>query len=153
MIKPPSVQNEYTLIYSGDPALVLPADEVDRVRALDQARETGEWAPLLSGEPPTVFHVRNLSGEDMEWWEGERNRSRLGGLESSALMLRMALTSIDNLNGIKIKHVKTSGRRLVDDASWRELHKELGTLALLVIGELALQIMGRAAAQSLGPKS
>lgn len=95
MIKPPSLQSESSLIYSGDPALNLPEDPDERARVLQVARETNKWADLLiAGETPTTFNVRPLTGSQFDWWCGEVRRRSLSDAEAAALALRFALHSV-----------------------------------------------------------
>lgn len=151
MIKPPSVQNEYTLIYSGDPALNLPEDEAERKRVLDQARETGNWEPLLGGEPPTLFRIRPLFGDTLNWWDGERGRLQLGGLEAAALALRLTLRKVENLPGVKVELQKERGQLMVKPETIAALYEACGDEAQLVIQELSAFVIERAAA-ALRPK-
>lgn len=97
MLRPPSLQHEYTLIFSGDPALVLPEDPEERANALRVARETGKWDALIqAGQQPTMFHVRPLPQSTFRWLIGEATRRNLQGFEMTILALRLALRRIDN---------------------------------------------------------
>lgn len=102
MIKPPSIQAEYTLIYSGDPALNLPESDAARDHALKVMRETGEWK-LVEGGQPTLFHLRPLTGTEFAWLQGEHARRDLADVELAALALRLALVRIDNFGDVKVK--------------------------------------------------
>lgn len=119
MIKPPSLQTTYTLVWSKDPALDLPEDEQERERKLRNAQLTGNWHELIKqGQQPTVFHFRNLSRSDLNWVVGETQMSSehgrpLSSLESDDLMLRLALQSIDNLPGVTIKHGRVGSQKKV----------------------------------------
>jgi hypothetical protein len=104
MIKPPSQQLEYTLIFSGDPSLVLPSDQAERAKALEVARETGQWAPLIrSGEQPTLFHVRPVHGMLLDWLLGEMRRRSLIAAETNVLALRLALRRVEGLGEHKVE--------------------------------------------------
>lgn len=112
MIKPPSIQNEYTLIYSGDPALSLPVAAVEREHAVKVARETGTW-PISPGQAATEFHVRPLTGSHIEWLQGEYTRRDLTDLELTALSLRLALVKVVNFGDVVVRHeVNEDGHRL-----------------------------------------
>jgi len=112
MIKPPSIQNEYTLIYSGDPALNLPDEPVEHAHALKVARETGAW-PISLGHAATEFHVRPLTGSHIEWLQGEYTRRELTDLELAALSLRLALTKVINFGDVVVRHeTHNDGHRL-----------------------------------------
>ncbi len=153
MIKPPSVQNEMTFIYSRDPALRLPEDEAERDRVIEQARETGDWSGLLSGEDqPTLFHIRPLFGETLAYFDGERTRRQMGGLEVAAFLVRLALRKVDNLSGYQVKRVNENGRSIVSKENMGELYAACGDEAQLVVGEIGAFLFERVAA-SLRPKS
>lgn len=107
MIKPASLVNDFTLIWSADPALDLPADPVERARMLKVARETGDW-PLREGQQPTAFQFHDLTREEIGWWRGECESSTIHGrplsdVESSDLLLRLAIRGIDNFGKVKIE--------------------------------------------------
>lgn len=119
MIKPPSLQREFTIIWSKDPALVPPpetpdenADEAalaayklaltDYERRLKVARETGEWAPMVrEGHAPTAFHFMGLDREEGSWLYGESEYSSihkrpLTRPEQFNLIVRIGIRGIDN---------------------------------------------------------
>lgn len=111
---PPSLQREYTLCFSGDPALDLPEipaegtegrDAVieDRNHKLKVARETGNW-PIKPGQRATYFRFRQVGGSAVRWWFGESQRGQLSPLEDIELMFRLALVDVDNLDGVTVKH-------------------------------------------------
>jgi hypothetical protein len=107
MIKPPSQQFEYTLIFSGDPSLNLPANTPEnptaRERALEVARETGQWEALVHpGEMPTLFHVKPLGGAVFDWLVSEARRRNASEAEMHVLALRLALTKVDGLGEHKV---------------------------------------------------
>lgn len=134
MIKLPSLQTGYTLVWSGDPALDLPTapddasdDErkavaIERERLLRIARQTGNW-PIRPGEQPTVFHFRNLSRSDLTWLTGETSYSTehtvngqsrpLSVHESNDLMLRLALEKVENLGTLQVKHARIGSQKRV----------------------------------------
>jgi hypothetical protein len=96
MLKPASTVHEYTLIFSGDPALSLPDDEAERERLLKHARRTGDWQPICTGS-------------EFDWFAGEVNRRNLVGPEMAALALRLAIKRIDNFGGHKVERAKVDG--------------------------------------------
>ena len=117
MIKPPSIQNEYTLIYSGDPALNLPEDEAARDHALAQARQTGDWRALVrEGETPTLFHFGQITRTQRDWIVGEMQRRQLSAPELDALIIRVALRRIVGLGAHKVERAKhqAAGFHLAD---------------------------------------
>ena len=118
MIKPPSIQNEYTLIYSGDPALNLPESADEREHALSQARQTGQWQALIrEGEQPTLFHFGQITRTQRDWLIGEMQRRQLCATELDALIVRVALRRIDGLGPHKVTRSKSAaaGFHLADE--------------------------------------
>lgn len=151
MIKAPSLQNEYSLIYSGDPALSLPESEEDRALALKVARETGDWSKLLTGtELPTVFHCGQIKRTERDWILGEVQHSStlgrpLSAVEMDALVLRVALRKIDGFGSHKVERLKhgASGVWICKPDIIDAIHAEAGHD---VIPELAGAIWERATA-------
>jgi len=141
VIKPPSIIAEYSLIYSGDSALNLPADPKEAAAALDRARETNQWQSLLKeGEMPTLFHVRPLYGSLHTWFIGEVNRRGMVQKESVEFALRLVLERIDNFGPFKVGHTTDEGQRIATtetiDAIYaapdgRAIVEELGLLILV----------------------
>ena len=118
MIKPPSIQAEYTLIYSGDPALNLPEDEAARDHALSQARSSGDWRALVrEGESATLFHLGQITRVQRDWIIGEMQRRELSPPELDALIVRVALRRIDGLGPHKVTRTKSqaAGFHLADE--------------------------------------
>lgn len=164
MIKAPSLQSTYTLIWSGDPALDLPeipeagkaeekeAVQKERQRILRNARLTGNW-PLKGSEPPTVFHFRNLSRSDLAWLTGEMEHSSehgrpLSQLEANDLMIRLALERVDNLNGLQVKHAKLgSQKRVALPDVLNAIHSAGGELGAVILAELGTLVLERASNQ------
>lgn len=145
MIKPPSLVSDYSFIYSGDPALVLPEDAEQRKHALDVARETGNWQPLLGpGDPPTVFTLRPLSGSVYDWWLGEVARRRLVTAEAQALIVRLALIKVDNFGTHKVERVKLEGESIAKIGIIDAIYAEAGGAGRAVIAELSDEIVDRA---------
>lgn len=160
MIKSPSLQSEYTLVFSDDPALDLPqhaageTDEqakqvdADRTRILHNARLTGNW-PILPGQVPTIFHFRNLEASDLTWLDGERESStehgrRLSDGEFFVLAIRLALIRIDNFGNHRVEFRPVgSQRKVATSAIINALHREAGAHGPRVISELAGHIIAR----------
>lgn len=145
MIKPQSVQREYTLIFSGDPALVLPEDEEARDRLLKQARETGDWAPLIAeGQEPTLFHFRDLTRTEVGWWDGERSHSSrhdrpLSALEASDLALRIALRGVVNFGKHKVIRRQHGNVWLADESIIDAISNEAGSAPLMEFANVVLE--------------
>ena len=144
MIKPPSLVADYTLIYSGDPALKPIEDPVERERVLEQARETGDWRELLiEGEAPTTFTIRNLPGSVYDYWCGEVRRGQLVDREAAALLFRLALTKIDNFGKLVVEHTKIDGHRAAKISVLDEIYSALGGTGSLVVSEIAGHVLTR----------
>ena len=144
MIKAPSLTSDYSFIFSGDPALVLPEDPEQRKHALELARETGNWQPLLGGEPPTVFTLRPLTGSVYDWWLGEVTRQRLVNAEAASLIVRLALVKVDNFGAHKVERVKVDGISLAKVDIIDAIYAEAGGAGRAVIDEIAAEVVDRA---------
>lgn len=162
MIKSPSLQNGYTLVWSKDPALALPEDDAtktpeenaaERARVLRIARQTGQW-PIAPGEQPTVFHFRNLSRSDLSWATGEQQdssehkRRKLSGLEVDDLLLRLALVKVENLPGVKVEHGRVgSQKRVATPETIDAIHEAARPDGAALLAELAILVVERAEQQ------
>jgi hypothetical protein len=145
MIKAPSLQNDYAFIFSGDPALALPEDPEQRKHALDVARETGNWQPLLGqGDPPTVFTLRPLSGSVYDWWRGECARQRLISAEAATLLVRLAIVKVDNFGAHKVERVTVDGVSIAKVDIINAIYDEAGGAGRNVISELSDEVVDRA---------
>lgn len=153
MLTAPSLQNEFALVFSGDPALDLPADETERNEALRRARETGNW-PLLAGAEPTLFKCRPLTGAPVTWLIGESGRRRLSQQELFELAFRMALTGVTNLGSLKVKHtLSEDGHKLVDSATLAAIYAiGDGSVGHQVVIEIGAEVLGRAM-EVIAPRS
>ena len=154
MIKPQSVQNEYSLIFSGDPALSLPEDPEERTRVLRIAQQTGNWTALVvPGQVPTVFHFRNLEHSDIAWLDGEHQLSTehgrpLGNIEYLTLAVRLALRSVDNFGTHKVEHKQLGSQRKVATAAIvNAIHAAAGKLGPELLTEFAVHIINRGSGQ------
>jgi len=156
MIKPPSQQFEYTLIFSGDPSLALPDKEDEREKALEVARETGQWAPLIrSGEQPTLFHVRPVHGMLLDWLLGEIRRRTLTANEANVIALRLALRRVEGLGEHKVELERIGAGMGNHDMATTAIVQALYSIegvGHLVVQELGDYIFGRALG-GLRPKS
>ncbi len=145
MIKPPSVQREYTLVWSGDPALSLPEDDAERARVLSEARLTGNWSPLIAeGQQPTMFHFKDLTRAEFGWWDGERGHSSrhnrpLGALEMCDLAIRLALRSVDNFGTHKVTRKQHGPVWLCDDSIINAINDQAGTGPLIEFADVVLE--------------
>lgn len=149
MLAAPSLQREYTLCFSGDAALDLPAvpaapdDETPEQRkereapltiALKNARETGNW-PIKPGQTPTVFRFRPVGGSAVRWWFGESQRQALSALEDIELMFRLALVSVDGLPGVTMQHDKRGKFPLVAVSTMDQIYASgAGVAAVTELG-------------------
>lgn len=124
MLALPSLQKEYVLCFSQDPAFDFPpipaidretasADEIaaadaalkERDHKLRLARESGNWDAITKqGQRPTRFKFRQVHGSHLTWWHGQNNRENLTMAESFELMFRLALIDVENLGSFQVKH-------------------------------------------------
>jgi hypothetical protein len=152
VIKPPSLQNVYSLVSSSDPSLKLPADEKEREEAIQRARETGRWDDLiLEGEIPTRFEVRPLTGSALEWWRGELARKQLSHSEAAALILRLALVDVSGLGEHKVRHSLVDGHKLATTEIVDAIYAAAGGEGAGIVLELGVAIAQRAS-ESPSPK-
>lgn len=165
MIKPPSLQSTYTLVWSGDPALDLPEAPPDatdeqrakidseRTRLLRIARQTGNW-PIRAGEQPTAFTFRNLSHNEFAWVQGESNRRQLGASEINNLFFLIAITGIANFGDIKVHRSRVASVEGSKESIWLangdvldKLHVALANVedgAAMLVNECVGEIVRRA---------
>jgi hypothetical protein len=152
VIKPPSLQQPYHLVYSGDPALSLPEAEDERARVLQVARETGRWDDLvMAGQQPTLFLVKPLTGTAFNYWCGEVQRRGLIEREAAALALRLALLEVTNLGDLKVKPIGVDGFKLAPVESVDAIYAAAGSEGAACIMELGAHIIERAS-ESPSPK-
>ena len=149
MLAAPSLQHPFTLCFSGDAALDLPAvppappnetpeqmavREGPRNLALKNARETGNW-PIKPGETPTIFRFRPVGGSAVHWWSGQSQRESLSALEDIELMFRLALDGIDGLPGVTVQHDKRGKFPLVTVATMDQIYASgAGSAAVIELG-------------------
>jgi hypothetical protein len=149
LIKPPSLQSGYTLVWSQDPALDLPEDAAERERALHRAQLTGTW-PIKSGHAPTTFHFRNLSRSDLNWIAGETTASTehgrpLVGVESDDLLVRLALDNVDNFGTVAVKHARVGSQKKVATSETIDaIYEAVGEHGSALLAEFAQHIFKRA---------
>jgi len=153
MLKPPSLITTYTLIFSGDPALVLPADPKERTHALELARETGRWETLIGpDQTPTTFELRPLPGTAFDWWMGTVRRERLSDAEANALLLRLALRKVEHFGAHRVELHRLEGQELATPAIIDALYAEGGEAGRQIVAELGGEVFARAE-RALRPKS
>jgi len=153
VIKPPSLQSERSLIYSGDPALSLPEDPAERQRLLELARETGRWQDLIAeGQQPTTFDVKPLTGSEFDYWCGEVRRRNLIDQEAAALAVRLAIRKVGNLGEYQVgKREKHGDFWMAGTAIIDAIYAAAGNEGRAVILELGACIVERAQ-ESPSPK-
>ncbi len=173
MIKAPSVQSKYTLVWSKDPALELPehvddpaltAEEnetarkrVDenRERLLKTARLTGDWTPITRpGERPTFFTFDHMSHTEFSWVEGEAARRQLGPLEINDLFFLVAIRDITNFGDFKLERRRAAQIDGTREHVWMATPKVLDHLqralseiedgARSLVNEFVIEIIRRA---------
>lgn len=123
MLALPSLQKEYALCFSYDPAFDLPdvpdltedasSEEVALFEKANAAREellrvpraTGDWSSVTKpNAQPTRFIFRQVHGNLLSWWRGEKARRNLDAIEGLELMFRIACTRVENCGDFHIKH-------------------------------------------------
>ena len=160
MIKPPSLFKDYTLIFSGDPALDLPdftpveASDEDKQKAIDarilalkNARDTGQW-PLKQGESPTLFHFASDPGLARDYFDAEVQRAHarkkpLSVQEMAVIAFRIMLRKVENAGGLKVEFEDVDGYRIVSAAFVEKLYAipEIGRMLVQELGSLAFERM------------
>jgi hypothetical protein len=143
MLAPPSLQSEYALIYSGDPALNLPADETERANALRIARETGRWTAITHvGQEPTAFLFRPIHGVARTWMANQARAKELTPDAVIELVFRLALVRVDNLPGLVLKHERVEGLPILTLAAMDQIYSlgvgELGRELVVELGDIVL---------------
>ncbi len=147
MIKSPSIQHEFSLVWSGDPALSLPekTDEnaEERTRIIEAAQATGVW-PIAEGQQPTLFHFKDPSRTDLGWWDGERTFSAklqrpLSSIEASDLILRLTLRGVDNFGKHKVSRRQHGPVWLADESIINAISDEAGHEPLAEFASVILE--------------
>jgi hypothetical protein len=177
VFKPPSLQKEFVLVYSGDPALELPVvpDKVDgeteeaakqreelaaEVESkLRVASETGRWGEIVkSGQIPTFFHFRSIHDDALMWLLGEVTRRQLTEIESCELAFRLALVKIENFGTLRVEHEQIDDQKLAKKKSIRALY-DIGceldppqAIGRTIVLQLGAQVIKRAREGALPPK-
>ena len=165
---PPSLQKDYTLCSSLDPALDLPdlvelpdnasAEDVatakaitaDRAQKLKVAAATGNWSAITKpGERPTEFSFRQIFGSALTWLSGQVERNRLSGDESFELAFRLALKDISNFGKVDLQREKLDGHLLVTQKSLESIYAigrdtAAAHLGRLIVLELGMLVFSRA---------
>lgn len=165
MLSLPSLQKEYTLCWSHDPALDLPevpklgddatAAQLEdakkaaelREHKLKVARDHGNWPAITKpGQRPTTFRFRQVYGHRLTWWQSEAERNQWTGIERCEWMIRLALIGVDNLGTFKVK-TDPGGLELLSLSSLDELYSlgqntsepELGQHLIIELGSIAMK--------------
>ena len=74
------------------------------LRKLNVSRETGDYAQILkNGEVPTWFHFRVIPGSLMREFQNNLMAEEVVNFGIPSLAFRLAITKIENLDGIKIE--------------------------------------------------
>lgn len=159
MLKPLSMQREYSLVAAVDPALDLPvipelpddapAEDVaardkiiaERREKYQRACDTGSW-PIKPGEQPTVFDFRQFPGAALDWLLGEMVREKLIEKEVYALAFRIALSGIKNFGNWKPSTVTVDGHRMISDERMEEIYG-IGGDEKPLLGSAIIEDLGR----------
>lgn len=170
MLKLASLQHEYSLVFSEDPALDLPvvpevakdATEEDQKRVetvakereskLRVARETGRWSEICRpGMEPTLFQVAPIAGSALTWLQGESRRRGLSNEEGIELALRLALRGVLNLGKFEVRTDFEGGHKLATKETLDALYAighDAGDASLgrRIVVELGVLVLNRAMA-------
>ena len=152
MIKPPSLQTGFALVWSKDPALRLPENPDEAARALKLATDTGNWTPLIAeGQQPSLFHFEALTRRELGWWDGERRHSSIYGrplspIEANDLLIRIALRRVDNFGDAKVE--RTAAAAGVPGLADEKVIEAVNAAAPTALAEFADAIIER----SRGPR-
>lgn len=135
MIKPLSVQHEFSLIWSRDPAVNLPEPEPDATdekrlevikeaaRLFNLARDTGDYRSIVrEGQTPTTFSFKDPSRGEWGWIYGEQQHSSVYGRplsepEFTDLIFRVAVRGVVNFGEHKVTRKRNAhGVWLADES-------------------------------------
>lgn len=116
------------------------------LRKLNVSRETGDYAPiLLKGETPTWFHFRVIPGTLMREFQNGLMSEEVKNFKIPSLAFRLAITKIENLDGIKIE--------TEDDPSYGKIAKASIVDSLDMINAGIVNELGEFALNRSVPKS
>lgn len=162
---PPSLQREYSLCSSLDPALDLPvipdlapdapASEVERVKRivdeyttkLRNAQETGRWHEITKkGEDPTIFTFEQIHGTTWTWFKNECLRLGLQDEARLEFLFRVAIRRIAPFGNRKLEFDTIDGFQVAKRSSLEPLYDlgrdskppepELGRMIVMELGGL-----------------
>lgn len=162
-LAPPSLQSDYTLCWSGDPALDLSAipaidratasaDEIaiaerlltERDQKLKVARERGDWPGITKpNQRPVVFRFSPIGGSAVRWWSGESARRQLTPIEDVELMFRLALREVSNLPGFDLTFETNGKFQLVSVRSMDAIYGAANRRGVSIIVELGTLVVER----------
>jgi hypothetical protein len=151
MLAPPSLVHDYSLVFSGDPALDAPDERASEPEVrewqekLARARETGQWDSLLKpGQEPTRFVMRQLTGSQRrELMDLLEDSSRGGGMGKTAILFRAAVKRVDNLGATEVKHHRDPETGLSFKIATPEIVNVLDDISMAIVGELATEVARR----------
>lgn len=124
----PSLQHNYDVFWSRDPAFVQLADDAtdeqreEHARKWKIARQTGKYDDLLiPGGNPTKFVIRPIPGRVVRKMVDRLLGEDMGPLEHTALAFRVALVDVTNLGNEKVKLVDSDDYGKIADAEIADL--------------------------------
>ena len=162
MLIPPSITTDYSMMYSGDPALDAPeAPPMDSspdivscyelakaewAHRLTVARETGNWGGMIkAGHRPTVFRMRQIPGTIrrrlLDLCGGEMSSRPT---EFTSLCFRAAIVGIENLGDEKAKVERAHDPILNASIATSTIVDRLDDIHLGIVGELGEAVLMRA---------
>lgn len=116
------------------------------LRRLNVSRETGDYAPILKkDEAPTWFHFRVIPGTLMREFQNGLMAEEVTNFKIPSLAFRLAITKIENLDGVKIE--------MEDDAAYGRIAKASIVDSLDMINAGIVNELGEFALNRSVPKS
>lgn len=143
MIKTPSIQHEFDVAWSEDPAFdqSLP----DYQQRFEAARDLGDYKPIQLGEePPTLFTVKRMPSELFRSTLDKQQAQIIGSAEACATAFRSCVVRVTGWPDL--------GFKLTAKQVAPEVMDKLDTVSPRIVGEIGAFIWLRAL-KGLDPKS
>jgi hypothetical protein len=151
--RPPSTQRTYDEFWSGDPAFEQAPENAtekqlaEHAKRIEACRDHAKWdSMLVEGGSPTKFVMapvdRNIWREICDRGQlPASSERRIGDHMLAALLFRLALTKIENLDGVEVKRTR--------DAKWGWVMAQAEIVTILdeynpgIVGELGSAVYER----------
>lgn len=143
MIKTPSIQHEFDVAWSQDPA--FDQSTPDYAQRFESARDLGDYKPIqLGDEPPTLFTVRRMPSELLRSTLDKQQAGDVGSSEACAIAFRACVSRVSNWPDL--------GFKLVAKQVAAETMDKLDAIAPGIVGEIGGFIWLRSL-KGIDPKS